>query len=102
MAVRFVQLTPASLTASASVVLGASSVKCSSVFIQADPLNTNNIYWGSSACTTTNGFSLAAGEKISISFEQVFGNNTLLTLDSIYLSSDTTGNKARIGYWQVD
>ncbi len=102
MAVRFVGMTPVSLTAGTNVVMGASSIQCSSIMLQADPLNTNNVYYGDSTVTSTAGFSLAPGEKAVLTMDNAPGNNAYLTLASIYLGSDTTGNIVRAGYWRVN
>lgn len=102
MPLRFIQASPVSLTSGQATPLGTSAVICSTVFIQSDALNTGYVYMGGSSLTAANGLALSPGEKMSLGYDPVMGNNSLLTLGSIYLTTDTNGNVVRLSYWQVN
>lgn len=93
---------PITLTVATRTQISSSAVYCSSIIIYADPDNTGKIYWGDSTVTTTNGIPLAGGQSQNITFDMVFGVNGKIDLSTLYLTTETSTNKARIVYLRWD
>lgn len=101
MSVRFITGTPISCTAGVATVLGSSAVVCSTVVLQAATANAGLCYWGSSSLTTANGITLSPGEKVGVTYDLAWGNNTFIPLDALYVTANNTADKVRFIYEQV-
>lgn len=91
-------ISPVTLTNAVATPLSASSIRTSSLIMEADESNTGKIYFGDSSVTTLRGISLSPGQSLSLGFDQVYGGNNKIDLSTIYFDTATTGNKVRVTY----
>lgn len=86
------------------VPLSATPIFASSIILEADTLNTGQIYWGGAGVSAANGNSIKPSQPYSITcdtnkFDLSHGNASKLDLSQIYIDADTNGNKVRITYF---
>ena len=98
MAVKFVTLSPVSLTNGVATPTSSTNILCAAVTFQADYLNTGKIYLGASNVDVNNGQGLSAGEVQEVSVDAIHGDSININLKDIYWDTDTTGNKVRVTY----
>lgn len=70
-----------------------------SVVIQADLLNTGNVYIGDSIVSSSNGIELAAGDSYIVEAQDL--GDQEINLSDFYVDTDTNGNVVRIQYLGV-
>lgn len=85
-------------TAGVPVQVSVDSLQVDTVFVEADSLNTGNVFYGGSTVSATNGKTITPGEIITIEFQGGHGTKGPFELQSLYLDTATNGNKARIAY----
>lgn len=90
-------------TAGTAVPLSATQIFASTIVIEADTLNTGNIYWGGVDVSATKGNTLVAEQSNTLTadllrYDLSHGNNQKLDLSQIYVDADTNGNKVRVSY----
>lgn len=91
-------------TAGVPVPLSATPIFASSIILEADTLNTGQIYWGDSNVSAAKGNSIKPSQPYSITcdtnkFDLSHGNATKLDLSLIYIDTDTNNNKVRVTYF---
>lgn len=76
-----------------------SHIPATSITIQADSLNTGDVYIGNSDVDSTNGFALCPGGSYPLTGDQIRGITEGMYLDEIYADTDTNDNKIVIIYF---
>lgn len=100
MILKLFTLTPVTIdTAGTREAISGSSVRCKSVIISADSLNTGKVYVGDSSVSSTNGVELSAGEDIILDADYLGNAEDELDLSDIYVDTASNGNKVRIQYF---
>ena len=97
MAIQILAQTPVNLTSAGTAqAIGTGLYK--DVVLVADPANTGTLYIGGPDVDSTNGYPLAAGEKIALNalFNDSRSPDLLYDLAQIYVDGDTTNDDLRI------
>lgn len=86
------------VTAGTRVALSSVPTPVTSILIEADIGNTDNIYVGDDSVDSTNGIRLVPGESVSVGSDQIPRQDDELFLSDVFLDADTNGDKARIQF----
>jgi len=95
MALRVVQGTATVTTAGTAVQLSATATSITSILIQAESGNTNNIYFGDSTVDSNNGFVIAPSCELNLSGDDIRGITEGMILSDMYIDADTDANAVR-------
>lgn len=84
--------------------LVAAPLEVKALVIQADPLNTGNIYLGESDVTATKCVLLEEGRGIEITPEDTFSDEDFVVIDlyDIWIDAETSGDGVYISYIEVE
>jgi hypothetical protein len=90
------------LTADVAAPIYSTSLASSSITIQADPANHENIYVGGSGVTTSTGISIAPGGLAAIEPPLIRSHQEEIDISTIYVVGSSTGDKVRVSIMRRD